>query len=152
MCKKIVSNDTIVRENYFVNFYYHIFLCCSSVFTSVADSHLKLLDRTSHLVQFLLLNLDINFELGRLIGPLTLLYRHLLIVVIHCIQSCRHLFNKLDKLTRFAMNHSNWLFLAICFITTRFSRCLVLFTIISWNLLPDKVKNAENLQLFIRIE
>ena len=127
-----------------------IFLCleyCSPVWSSAADSHLKLLDRNLQACKFLIPNLTISLQHRRFISFLCMLYK-----IFHNPSHPLHselpnLFHP-RRVMRASLSVNSLSFSPMRFHTSQYFRCFIPTTTKLWNELPSMIVEATDLQKF----
>ena len=126
-------------------FYPSLLEYCSSVWSSTADSHLKLLDKNPRACKFLTPNLTIGLQHRRFIGSLCMLYK-----IFH--NPSHPLHSELPNLfrprrvTRGSLSINSLSFSPMRFHTSQYSRCFIPATTKLWNELPSMIVEATELQ------
>ena len=120
---------------------------CSPVWSSAADSHLKLLDRNLRACKFLIPNLTISLQHRRFISSLCMLYK-----IFHNPSHPLHselpnLFHP-RRVTRGSLSINSLSFSPMRFHTSQYSRCFIPATTKLWNELPSMIVEATELQKF----
>ena len=118
---------------------------CSPVWSSAADSHLKLLDKNLRACKFLIPNLKISLQHGCFISSLCMLYK-----VFHNTSHSLHselpdLF-RTRRVTRGSLSINSLSFSPMRFHTSQYSRCFIPATTKLWNELPSMIVEATKLQ------
>ena len=120
---------------------------CSPVWSSAADSHLKLLDKNLRACKFLIPNLTISLQHRRFISSLRMLYK-----IFH--NPSQPLHSELPNLfrprrvTRGSLSINSLSFSPMRFHTSQYSRCFIPATTKLWNELPSMIVEATELQKF----
>ena len=118
---------------------------CSPVWSSAADSHLKLLDRNLQAFKFLTPNLTISLQHRRFIGSLCMLYK-IFHNPSHPLQSeLPNLFHP-RRVMRGTLSMNSLSFSPTRFHTSQYSRCFIPATTKLWNELPSMTVEATELQ------
>ena len=118
---------------------------CSPVWSSAADSHLKLLDKNLRACKFLIPNLTVSLQHHRFMSSLCMLYK-----IFH--NPSHPLHSELSNLfcprrvTRGSLNISSLSFSLMRFHTSQYSRCFIPSTTKLWNKLPSMILEATELQ------
>ena len=120
---------------------------CSPVWSSAADSHLKLLDKNLRACKFLIPNLTISLQHRRFIISLCMLYK-----IFHNPSHSLHselpnLFHP-RRVTRGSLSINSLSFSPMRFHTSQYSRCFIPATTKLWNELPSMIVEATELQKF----
>ena len=120
---------------------------CSPVWSSAADSHLKLLDKNLRACKFLIPNLTISLQYRRFISSLCMLYK-----IFHNPSHPLHselpnLFHP-RRVTRGSLSINSLSFSPMRFHTSQYSRCFIPATTKLWNELPSMIVEATELQKF----
>ena len=120
---------------------------CSPVWSSAADSHLKLLDNNLRACKFLIPNLTISLQHRRFISSLCMLNK-----IFHNPPHPLHselpdLFHP-RRVTRSSLSINNLSFSPMRFHTSQYSRCFIPATTKLWNELPSMIVKATELQKF----
>ena len=120
---------------------------CSPVWSSAADSHLKLLDKNLRACEFLFPNLTISLQHRCFISSLCMLYK-----IFH--NPSHPLHSELPNLfrprrvTRGSLSINSLSFSPMRFHTSQYSRCFIPSTTKLWNELPRMIVDATELQKF----
>ena len=122
---------------------------CSPVWSSAAQSHLRLLDRVVSSVRFLLPNLHIDLWHRRKVSSLCLLHK-IYYNSLHPLHSSLPDLEVFLRHTRRAAAANRLSFVSIRFNTDQFARSFLLATTKLWNLLPSEVVESSDLQKFKR--
>ena len=114
---------------------------CSPVWSSAADSHLKLLDKTLQACKFLIPNLMISLQHRRFINSLCMLYKifHNPSHPLH--SELPYLFHP-RRVTRGSLSINSLSFSPIRYHTSQYSRCFIPATNKLWNKLPSMIVEA----------
>ena len=120
---------------------------CSPVWSSAADSHLKLLDKNLRACKFLIPNLTISLQHRCFISSLCMLYK-----IFHNPSHPFHselpnLFRP-RRVTRGSLSISSLSFSPMRFHTSQYSRCFIPAATKLWNELPSMIVEATELQKF----
>ena len=115
---------------------------CSPVWSSAADSHLKLLDRKLQACKFLIPNLTISLQHRRFISSLCMLYPS------HPLHSELPNLFRPRRVTRGSLSIDSLSFSPMRFHTSQYSRCFIPATAKLWNELPSVIVEAVELQKF----
>ena len=120
---------------------------CSPVWSSAADSHLKLLDKNLRAYKFLIPNLTISLQHHHFISSLCMLYK-----IFHNPSHPLHselpnLFHP-RRVTRGSLSINSLSFSPVRFHTSQYSRCFIPATTKLWNELPSMIVEATELQKF----
>ena len=120
---------------------------CSPVWSSAADSHLKLLDKNLRACKFLIPNLTISLQHRRFISSLCMLYK-----IFHNPSHPLHselpnLFHP-RRVTRGSLSINSLSFSPMRFHTSQYSRCFIPATTKLWNELPSMIVEVTQLQKF----
>ena len=142
-----IFGDQSVLKNCFNSFILPCFEYCSPVWSSAADSHLKLLDRNLNAIKFLIPDLRTNLWHRRSISSLCMLYK-----IYHNPEHPMHsdlpnLYRPLRN-TRNAVNSNSLAFSFVRFNTAQFSRSFIPSVTSLWNELPSQVVESLELQTF----
>ena len=142
-----IFGDQSVLKNCFNSFILPCFEYCSPVWSSAADSHLKLLDRNLNAIKFLIPDLHTNLWHRRSISSLCMLYK-----IFHNPEHPMHsdlpnLYRPL-RYTRGALNANSLAFSFVRFNTAQFSRSFIPSMTRLWNELPSQVVESLKLQSF----
>ena len=119
----------------------------SPVWSSAADSHLKLLDKNLQACKFLIPNLTISLQHRHFINSLCMLYK-----IFHSPSHPLH--SELPNLfcprrvTRGSLSINSLSFSPMRFHTSQYSRCFIPATTKLWNELPSVIVEATELQKF----
>ena len=142
-----IFNDRSVLKNCFNSFILPSLEYCAPVWSSAADSHLKLLDRNLSAIKFLNPDISVNLWHRRSVGSLSLLFK--------IFKNSRHpLHASLPetyqpvRVTRHAINANSLTFSPIRCRTLQYSRSFIPATVKLWNELPSEVVESEELQEF----
>ena len=141
-CFRTLGNDTAVMRSFYA-FILPCFEYCMPVWSSAADSHLKLLDRALNNIRFFLPDISIDLEKRRRVGCLSLLFK-----IIH--NSSHPLHASLPdpyiqvRPTRYALALNDQAFSVLNTHTNQFARCFVPSVCRLWNDLPnDTIHSAD---------
>ena len=120
---------------------------CSPVWSSSADSHLKLLDKNLRACKFLISNLTISLQHRCFISSLCMLYK-----IFHNPSHPLHselpnLFHP-RRVTRGSLSINSLSFSPMRFQTSQYSRCFITAATKLWNELPSMIVEATELQKF----
>ena len=120
---------------------------CSPVWSSAADSHLKLLDRNLRACKFLIPNLSISLQHRRFISSLCVLYKtfHNPSHPLH--SELPNLFSS-RRVTRGSLSTNSLSFSPMRFHTSQYFRGFIPATTKLWNELPSMIVEATELQKF----
>ena len=142
-----IFNDQSILRKCFYSFILPCFEYCSPVWSSAADSHLRLLDRNLNACRFLIPDLDVDLWHRRSISSLCMLYK-----IFH---NPKHpLYSELPSLfrpvrmTRNVASSHNLNFSLVRCSTVQYSRCFIPSNVRSWNDLPGDVVESLELQKF----
>ena len=142
-----IFNDHSVLLKCFNSFILSYFEYCSPVWTSAAESHLKLLDRNLNGCRFLIPELDIDLWHRRSISCLCMLFK-----IYHNPEHPLHLelpnLNHPVRVTRTTARSHSHSFNLVRSNTVQHSRCFIPATTKSWNDLPCEVVECSDLQMF----
>ena len=128
-------------------FYPSLFEYCSPVWSSAADSHLKLLDKNLRACKFLIPNLTISLQHRRFINSLCMLYK-IFHNPSHPLDSeLLNLFHP-RRVMRGSFSINSLSFSPMRFHTFQYSRCFIPATTKLWNELPSMIVEATELQKF----
>ena len=120
---------------------------CAPVWSSAADSHLKLLDRSLSAIKFLLPNLKIDLWHRRLISSLCMLHK-----VYYCHAHPLHAslpdLSQPVRSTRQTTAANSVSFSSIRYNTNQYSRCFIPAVTKLWNTLPSAVVESVDMQRF----
>ena len=144
--KKIYKDDDILRKCFF-SFVLPHFEYCSTVWSSAADSHLRLLDRAFNSVKFLLSDLDLDIEHRRNIGALCILFK-IINDSDHPLHKFLPRFYQPTRVTRYAETANAMAFNMDRHSTSQFSRCFLPSVCRLWNVLPTDIVTAPTLDKF----
>ena len=143
--KNFSESDTVLKT--FYAFILPFYEYCSMVWSSSADTHLRLLDRSVGHIKFLLPNFNIDLEHRRNVAALSFLFkiinnqkhplRSLLPAPYHSVRN-----------TRFSSSQHSLSFSFIRFNTTQFSRSFILKYTTVWNTLPEYVVQSSDVTTF----
>ena len=145
-CMSIYDSQSII-QNCFSSFLLPFCEYCAPVWRSAADSHLKLLNRSINMVRFILPDLKMDLRHRHHVGSLSLFFK--IINNIH-----HHFFSKIpahavpQRNTRQAVNQNDRCFVMNRCLTEQFSRTFVPYSVREWNLLPNDVVTASNIDTF----
>ena len=142
-----IFNDQSILRKCFYSFILPCFEYCSPVWSSAADSHLRLLDRTLNSCKFLIPGLDINLWHRRSISSLCMLFKifHNPLHPLH--SSLPNLFQPV-RMTRNVANSHSLSFSLIRCNTVQYSRSFIPAYAKAWNELPGEVVECSELQRF----
>ena len=142
-----IFNDRSVLKNCFNSFILPCFEYCAPVWSSAADSHLKLLDRNLNAIKILIPDIKVDLWHRRSVGSLCLLFK--------IFKNNRHpLHASLPeayqpvRVTRYAVNANSLAFSPIRCRTVQYSRSFIPAAIKQWNELPSEIVESEELQEF----
>ena len=139
--------DQSIVKKCFNSFIFPCFEYCSAVWSSAADSHLKLLDRNLNVIKFLIPDLHINLWDRRSVSSLCMLYK-----IYHNLEHPTH--SDLPSLyrpscnTRNAINLNGLAFSFVMFNTAQFSKSFIPSVTRLWNDLPSQIVESLELQNF----
>ena len=120
---------------------------CSPVWSSAADSHLKLLDKNLRCCKFLIPDLNISLPHRRSVSSLCMLYK-IFNNPSHPLHSdLPELFQPV-RFTRYALDSNSLSFSPIRFSTAQYSRSFLPATTKLWNSLPSFIVESPELQKF----
>ena len=145
-CRRIYADDDIVR-NCFYSFILPHFEYCSPVWSSAADTHLRLLDRAFNQIKFLLPSLNTNLRHRRLVGSLSYLFK-IFSNGAHPLRTFLPDMHRSTRLTRGSRAMNGAAFSVVRCRTTQFSRCFVPDTCRVWNSLPDDIVHSSDIGAF----
>ena len=120
---------------------------CSPVWSSAADSHLKLLDKNLRACKFFISNLTVSLQHCHFISSLCMLYK-----IFH--NPSHPLHSELPKLfcprrvTRGSLSINSLSFSPMRFHSSQYSKCFIPATTKLWNELPSMIVEATELQKF----
>ena len=142
-----IFNDQSILRKCFYSFILPCFEYCSPVWSSAADSHLRLLDRTLNSCKFLIPGLDIDLWHRRSISSLCMLFKifHNPLHPLH--SSLPNLFQPV-RMTRNVANSHSLSFSLIRCNTVQYSRSFIPAYAKAWNELPGEVVECSELQRF----
>ena len=145
-CFKVFGDEAIML-NCFNSFILPCLEYCAPVWSSAADSHLKLLDRNLSAIKFLIPNLKVDLWHRRQISSLCMLHKvhHFLDHPLHA--SLPDLSHPVRN-TRQATAANSVTFSSIRYNTNQYSRCFIPATVRLWNTLPSVVVESVDIQRF----
>ena len=136
-CYKTLGNDPTVLKSFFA-FILPCFEYCSPVWSSAAESHLKLLDRALNNIRFFLPELSVDLEKRRNLACLSMIHK-----VLHNSEHPLHCylpqFAMPIRMTRYAVRQNSRSFAINRCNTSQFSRCFLNSAVSCWNNLPNDV-------------
>ena len=141
-CYRTFGNDEALLKSFYA-FILPCFEYCSSVWSSAADCHLKLLDRALNNIKFFLPNLTINLENRRDNACLSLLYK-IYYNPDHPLHSRLPGPFICARQTRFALAQNNLAFSRINTNTSQYARCFLPHSCKLWNDLSNEVVLSSN--------
>ena len=145
-CRRIFGDEAILM-NCFNSFILPCLEYCSPVWSSAADSHLKLLDKSLSAIKFLIPNLRTDLWHRRRISSLCLLYK-IAANEHHPLHASLPDFFIPARNTRYAASRNSRAYASVRFNTTQYSRCFIPAITKLWNELPSLVVESEVLQKF----
>ena len=142
-----IFNDQSILRKCFYSFILPCFEYCSPVWSSAADSHLRLLDRNLNACKFLIPDLIIDLWHRRSISSLCMLYK-----IFHNPEHPLHselpnLFQPV-RMTRNVANSHSLSFCPVRCNTVQYLRSFIPAFVKSWNDLPGEVVECSELQRF----
>ena len=142
-----IFNDQSILRKCFYSFILPCFEYCSPVWSSAADSHLRLLDRNLNACKVLIPDLIIDLWHRRSISSLCMLYK-----IFHNPEHPLHselpnLFQPV-RMTRNVANSHSLSFCPVRCNTVQYSRSFIPAFVKSWNDLPEEVVECSELQRF----
>ena len=144
--KKVYDDDIILRRCFF-SFILPHFEYCSAVWSSAADSHLRLLERAFNSIKFLLSDLDLNIGHRRDVGGLCMLFK-----VVNNVHYPLHKFLpkffQPTRITRYSETINLMAFEVGRHCSSQFSRCFLPRMCRLWNTLPNNVIMSPTLEEF----
>ena len=147
--KKIYKDDDILRRCFF-SFILPHFEYCSAVWSSAADSHLRLLERAFNSVKFLLSDLDLDIGHRRDVGGLCILFK-VVNDVHHPLHKFLPRFYQPARFTRYSEAVNSMAFEIGRHSTSQFSRCFLPHFCRLWNTLPTDIVTSPTLDKFKRL-
>ena len=147
-CFRIFSDEAIIAKC-FNSFLLPCLEYCSPVWSSGADSHLKLLDRVMSSVKFILPNINVDLWHRRKVSALCLLHK-MYYSDKHSLHSSLPNLAIFSRNTRQAATANSVTFSGIRFNTNQFARSFLVATTRVWNSLPSAVVESADLQAFKR--
>ena len=145
-CRRIYSNDDIVR-NCFYSFILPHFEYCPSVWISAAESHLKLLDRAFNQIKFILPNLQINLRHRRLVGLMSYFFK-IMSNPNHPLLRILPGPSPTTRTTRQSLIVNDRSLIVNRYNTSQFSRCFIPLSGKLWNAIPNEIVNSANIKIF----
>ena len=147
--RKIYEDDSILRRCFF-SFLLPHFEYCSAVWSSAADSHLRLLERAFNSVKFLLSDLDLDIGHRRDVGALCILFK-IVNDVHHPLHKFLPRFYQPARVTRYSETQNSMAFEIGRHSTSQFSRCFLPRICRLWNTLPTEIVTSATLDKFKRL-
>ena len=145
-CFRVFGNETVLLHC-FNSFILPCLEYCAPVWSSAADSHLKLLDSSLSTIKFLLPNLKIDLWHRRLISSLCMLHK-----VYYCLAHPLHAslpdLSHPVRSTRQTAAANSVSFSSIRYNTNQYSRCFIPAATKVWNTLPSAVVESVDIQRF----
>ena len=142
-----IFGDQAILRKCFNCFILPCFEYCSPVWSSAANSHLKLLDRNLNAIKYLIPDLNTNLWHRRSVSSLCMLHK-IYHNVEHPLNSCLPNLYHAPRNTRHAANVNSFAFSFVRFNTTQFSRSFIPSITGLWNRLPSSVVESSDLQKF----
>ena len=147
--RKIYEDDVILRRCFF-SFILPHFEYCSAVWSSAADSHIRLLERAFNSVKFLLSDLDLNIGHRRDVGALCILFK-VVNDVHHPLHTFLPGFYQPARVTRYSETVNSMAFEIGRHSTSQFSRCFLPRICRLWNTLPTNIVTSPTLDKFKKL-
>ena len=142
-----IFGDQMVLLKCFNSFILPCLEYCSPVWSSAADTHLKLLDRNLRCCKFLIPELNISLSHRRSVSSLCMLYK-IFHNPSHPLHSDLPELFRPARFTRRALDSNSLSFSSLRFSTTQYSRSFIPATTKLWNSLPSLVVESTELQKF----
>ena len=142
-----IFNDQSILRKCFYSFILPCFEYCSPVWSSAADSHLRLLDRNLNACKFLIPDLIIDLWHRRSISSLCMLYNFFHNPE-HPLHSELPNLSQPVRMTRNVANSHSLSFCPVRCNTVQYSRSFIPAFVKSWNDLPEEVVECSELQRF----
>ena len=142
-----IFGDTSIVKKCFNSFILPCLEYCAPVWSSAADSHLKLLDKNVRSCKFLIPDLKVDLGHRRVVSSLCMLYK-IFHNPRHPLNSELPNFFQPARITRYALRANNRAFMAVRCNTEQYKRSFIPATTKLWNELPSHAVESQELQKF----